>query len=121
VLRPQERLAMLLSGRGSPLLCEELALRARLDLDGGRLELAAIELERAYAAALTELPAEQREDLRERIEELRRLSVEVEQAAHVALPSSDSHALPDGEVVERALGRLEAALRARTAAGFTVR
>ncbi len=35
-------------GAASVLLCEELALRARLDLDQGRLELAAIELDRAY-------------------------------------------------------------------------
>ncbi len=60
VLRPQERLALLLSGRGDVLLCEELALRARLDLDQGRLALAAIELDRAYVAALRELPKEQR-------------------------------------------------------------
>ena len=31
VLRPQERLAVLLSGRCRALLCEELALRARLE------------------------------------------------------------------------------------------
>ena len=36
-------------------LCEELALRARLDLDQGRLAHAAIELDGASAAALTEL------------------------------------------------------------------
>ncbi len=65
-------------GAASALLCEELVLRARLDLDAGRLALAAIELERAYAAALAELPAEERTDLRERIEELRELRAEVE-------------------------------------------
>ena len=36
-LRPQERLAALLGGRSTALLCEELTLRARLDLDQGRL------------------------------------------------------------------------------------
>ena len=35
-LRPQERLAELLGARQRPLVCEELALRARLDLDQGR-------------------------------------------------------------------------------------
>lgn len=137
VLRPQERLAVLLSGRGSALLCEELVLRARLDFDAGRLALAAIELDRAYAAALAELPAEERGDLRERIEELRELRAEVDGCAEAALP----HAAPtsdagdrasesadpragvelDERVVRHALERLEAALRARTALGFSVR
>jgi hypothetical protein len=113
VLRPQERLAVLLSARGTPLLCEELVLRARLDLDAGRLALAAIELDRAYATALKELPREERADLRARIEELRELSSAVVEAALAEQP--------DESVVRNALERLEAALRARTAAGFTVR
>lgn len=142
VLRPQERLAVLLSGRGSALLCEELALRARLDLDAGRLALAAIELDRAYTAALTELPGEGRQDLRERIDELEGLRTGVEKSAHVALPPltlpSDArtgiaqatggageriypHDEPGEQTVRHALERLEAALRARTALGFSVR
>ena len=158
VLRPQERLAVLLAGRGQALLCEELVLRARLDYDAGRLALAAIELDRAYAAALGELPGEKRKDLSERIEELRELRAEVAGCARAALPEAkwgvasgetdphsekdpetdpnagtDPHAqtlpsaysLPDAEpdeqVVRHGLERLEAALRARTAAGFTVR
>jgi hypothetical protein len=135
-LRPQERLTMLLSGRGEVLVCEELVLRARLDLDAGRLGLASIELERAYRAALVELRAEQRADLRERIEELAELTGEVEAAARAALPAavaaheatptapaapdSPTQRLPDEQVVRHGLERLEAALRARTAAGFTV-
>ena len=118
VLRPQERLALLLSSRGEVLLCEELVLRARVDLDAGRLALAAIELERAYATALLELPAERREDLKARVEELAELSEQVAQAAREALP--DVTAPPEEQVVRHALERLEAALRARTAAGFTV-
>jgi hypothetical protein len=113
VLRPQERLAVLLSGRGTTLLCEELTLRARLDLDAGRIALAAIELDRAYATALKELPREERADLRARIGELRELSGGVVEAARAEQP--------DELVVRNALERLEAALRARTAAGFTVR
>ena len=118
VLRPQERLALLLSSRGEVLLCEELVLRARVDLDAGRLALGAIELERAYATALLELPAERREDLKARVEELAELSEQVALAAREALP--DVAALPEEQVVRHALERLEAALRARTAAGFTV-
>lgn len=117
VLRPQERLALLLSGRERVLLCEELTLRARADLDAGRVALAAVGLERAYAAALVELPGEGREDLRRRIQELAALSVGVEEAATTALGEDEEI---DAAAVRSALERLEAALRARTAPGFTV-
>jgi hypothetical protein len=118
-LRPQERLAVLLSGRGQALVCEELMLRARLDLDAGRLALAAIELERAYLAALGELPTEERADLRDRVEELRALSEGVEQAARAATPTEEGTEEIDQAIVRHGLERLEAALRARTASGFT--
>lgn len=110
VLRPQERLALLLSGRDEVLVCEELALRARLDLNQGRLALSAIELDSAYVAALRELPKQQRPDLQARIEELRKLSAGV--AASAQAPA------PEEQVLRHALERLEAALRARTATGF---
>src|SRR4029077_2013100 len=122
-LRPQERLAELLGARGATLVCEDLVLRARLDLDQGRRAHAAIELEAAYAAALVELPAEQREDLAIRIAELEKLQAGVAEQARAAL--ADAHeredaepAGPDEEVVGHALQRLESALRARTAVGF---
>jgi hypothetical protein len=127
-LRPQERLALLLGARGQALICEELVLRARLDLDEGRLAHAALELERAYAAALIELPQEERPELSERIAELAELHPGVQRAAHAALPGAAEHAgegertgvdaVLDAETLTHALGRLEAALRARTAAGF---
>ena len=110
VLRPQERLALLLSGRGEALLCEELALRARLDLDHGRLALAAIELDRAYVAALRELPKERRADLQARIEELRELGTAVAASSHAPAP--------EVQTLRHGLERLEAVLRARTATGF---
>lgn len=119
VLRPQERLAGLLSGKGQEaLICEELALRSRLDLEQGRLPHAAIELERAYAAALHELPREQRGDLEQRVEELRKLQAGVEQAGRAAV--CDSQGDLEEAAVEHALERLEAALRARTASGISV-
>jgi hypothetical protein len=128
-LRPQERLAVLLGARGEALLCEELALRARLDLDQGRLALAALELDRAYAAALVELPGEGRDERRDtevrdeegrgtmttRVAELAQLRGGVAEAAQVVLGDSGE---PDAQILSHALGRLEAALRARTAAGF---
>ena len=70
-LRPQERLAALLSGRDAALACEELALRARGDLDAGRSREAALGLRPALEAALAELePWAERGDLRARIGEL---------------------------------------------------
>jgi hypothetical protein len=114
VLRPQERLAALLGARASMLLCEELTLRARLDLDQGRLLHAAIQLHGAYAAALSEVPAEQRHDLTLRLAELEQLEPQVRalaDAAHSGGPPDD------GEALEHALTRLEALLRARTASG----
>jgi hypothetical protein len=106
-LRPQERLTMLLSAREAPLLCEELALRARRDLDQGRLAHATLELRNAYAAALTELYTGARPDLTTRVAELRELS------GNITRPTE-----PEEQAVRHALERLEAALRARTAAGF---
>jgi hypothetical protein len=117
-LRPQERLAELLGGRGATLLCEDLVLRARLDLDNGRVAQAAIELQGAYAAALTELPAERREDLAIRIAELQKLHGGVDEQARAAFASAGEI---DADVVGHALGRLEATLRARTAPGFRVK
>jgi hypothetical protein len=118
VLRPQERLALMLAGRDRPLLCEELALRARHDLDAGRIALAAIGLDRAYVAALVELPGERRDDMRARIEELAALSAGVEEAATAALGEAQEI---DVAAVRSAMERLEAALRARTAPGFAKR
>ncbi len=112
-LRPQERLAALLGGRGAALLCEELALRAREDLDHGRLAHAALELDRAYTLAVPELHAERRQDLAIRIAELEQLHAGAQAQAALA---QDSGAL-DADVLAHALERLEAALRARTAAG----
>ena len=112
-LRPEERLAELLGARSAPLVCEDLALRARLDLDQERLSHAAIELDRAYATALPELRAEGRQDLALRIAELDQLRAGVALQAQSALP--DSAEEPEEETVRQGLERLEAALRARTA------
>jgi hypothetical protein len=150
-LRPQERLAELLGARTRELLCEELVLRARLDLDRGRLAHAALELDAALAAALMELDAEANPALAPRLDELRALHPGVRAAARAALPGAsattgaagdaggsnedqpepgtnagtDAHAStgaePDEDAVRHALERLEAALRARTAAGIAGR
>ena len=114
-LRPQERIAALLSGRDVALASELLALRARLDLDHGRTREAALQLDAALVAACEELrgwaglpgmPA--------RLEELD----EHREPVAAAAAAARTGALDETGVaaVRAALGRLEAALRARTAA-----
>jgi hypothetical protein len=118
-LRPQERLAELLGARSRALLCEELALRARLDIDQGRTRHAALELDRALALAPVELRAEARQDLAIRIAELEQLHAGVLEQADGALNKAAWE--PDEEVLTHALERLEAALRARSATGFSLK
>jgi hypothetical protein len=116
-LRPQERMAALLGGHARALACEELALRARQDLDAGQLRQAALQLRAALAAALVELPADRdaSADMPTRVTELRERAPAVATLADAALIGP----LPAGaaETLGAALQRLEAALRARVAAG----
>ena len=111
-LRPQERLAAILGGRDAALACEELALRARADLDAGRHREAALQLRVALEAAIAELEAWRgRRDLDERLGELREHRGAVGEAANAALAGG----LPEETIadVDRVLGRVEAAIRAR--------
>lgn len=115
-LRPQERLAALLGGRDAQLACEELALRARLDLDAGRVREAALQLRVALEAALAELEAwRERREVAERLDRVRDERQSVSEAANAALRGG----LDDGacDAVARGLAAVEAALRARTASG----
>jgi hypothetical protein len=116
-LRPQERLGALLGGRDAVLACEELALRARQDVEAGRRREAALQLDAALTAGLAELePWSARGDLADRLAELRELHGAVHAAAQAALQGGVEDEQADA--VRRALERLEAALRARTALGF---
>lgn len=116
-LRPQERLAALLGGRDDPLACELLTLRARADLDAGRTREAALQLRVALEAGIAELErvGGATQDMGDRLEELREHRGDVGKAANAALQGPlDADATA---AVEVTLSRLEAALRARTAAG----
>jgi hypothetical protein len=109
---PEERVAALLGGRDVALACEELALRARGDLDHGRPREAALQLSVALEAALAELEG-WRESLGPRLDELAGQREAVSAAARAALAGGLE---PETvAAVEHALARLEAALRARTA------
>ena len=116
VLAPQARLAAVLGSREAALAGEELTLRARLDLDHGRLREAALQLLVALDATLAELAADPHAtDLAARLDELRGQRDPVAAAAQAAL----SGPLDDDEAaaVRTTLERVEAALRARVAAG----
>ncbi|HEX5621492.1 MAG TPA: hypothetical protein VFX51_23915 [Solirubrobacteraceae bacterium] len=112
MISPEERVAAVLGGREVALACEELALRARGDLQHGRTREAALQLSVALDAALAELEV-WRDTLAPRLDELAGLRDGVQRAGAAALQGGLE---PDSvAAVEAALGRLEAALRARTA------
>ena len=113
-LRPQERFAALLAGRDAALAGELLALRARLDLDHGRAREAALRLEAALGAALGELEGwRELPGMPERLDELGALAPGVAAAGAAGRAGGLDE---DGvAAVAHALGRLEAALRLRTA------
>jgi hypothetical protein len=108
---PDERFAALVGARESALACEELVLRARLDLDAGRPREAALQARVALEALLTELrtiPGDRRGALEGD-------RGDVGAAANAAL-SGDLP--PDVEqALREAVGRMEAALRARRVSG----
>jgi hypothetical protein len=111
----QGRFAALLTGRRNALACEELVLRARLDLDAGRQREAALQVRIALEAALAELASDAVAPvLEERLHELRTLHAGVVAAAESALRGAPATA--EIETVAFALGRIEAALRARDVA-----
>lgn len=112
MLSPEGRLAAILTGRERPLVCEELTLRARADLDGGRGRHAALQLLVALDAAIAEMAADP--GLTERVAELRGFREPVGTAAQAALAAEPGEA--DAAAIADALARLEAALRARAAA-----
>jgi hypothetical protein len=114
-LAPQARLAALLGGRDRPLACEELALRARLDVDQGRDREAALQVLVALDAAIAELANDPTaEALSERLDELREYRDPVATAGQAALEGPLSE--EDRDVAVAALERIEAALRARSVA-----
>jgi hypothetical protein len=115
VLAPQARLAAVLGGRELPLACEELALRARLDVDHGRHREAALQLVVALDAAIAELTADPHAStLADRLAELRGRRESAADAAQTALTGPLDEART--QALELTLGRIEAALRARGAA-----
>ena len=102
---PEERFAALVGGRTQPLAGEELVLRARADLDGGRPREAALQARVALEALLAELPGGPA-DPRPALQGFR---ADVGAAANAALRDDPPAALQAR--VEEAVGRMEAALK----------
>lgn len=111
ILEPQSRLAGVLGGHVPLLICEELTLRARRDLDTGRARQAVLQLRIALDAALSELAVDGR--FATRLAELSELKPALDAAAQGGL----TRGLTDAEIetVSATLVRLEAVLRARAA------
>jgi hypothetical protein len=115
VLQPQARLAAVLGGREQALACEELVLRARLDLDHGRDREAALQVLVALDASLAELQSDPTAStLSKRLDELRGQREAIAAAAQSALAGRIS--VDERDAVAHTLGRIEAALRARAVA-----
>jgi hypothetical protein len=127
VRRPHERFAALLGARDEALLSEELTLRARADLEAGRLDHAAIELERAYWAALSELasvpepqPGGGRGSRRrltmgiaDRVAELRRIYPDVLSQAQAVFPGGPEDPGTPADLAAGGEGHTEEARRVR--------
>ena len=105
---PEERFAVLLGARASVLVCEELVLRARADLDQGRPREAALQARIALESLLAEIGGSLAGERRAALESDRGA---VSEAANAALRGP----LPDAsaDAVEAAVVRMETALRAR--------
>lgn len=109
---PEERFAVLLGGRESVLVCEELVLRARADLDRCRPREAALQARVALESLLAEIGDALAGDGRAALESDRAAVADAANAAlRGALPAAAA------EAVEGAVARMEAALRARRLGG----
>jgi hypothetical protein len=101
---PDERFAAILGAREQPLAAEELVLRARADLEAGRMREAALEARTALEALLAELEPAPQDDLQGLEEPLQR-------AARAALGGEPEPAA--AEEVAAAVAAMERALRRR--------
>jgi hypothetical protein len=108
---PDERFAALVGAREKALACEELVLRARMDLDAGRTREAALQARVALEALLAEL----RDIPGDRRGPLEADRPDIGAAANAALAGSLPPELT--EALSGSVGRMEAALRARRVAG----
>jgi hypothetical protein len=112
-LRPQERLAELLSGREPIDVCETLLLRARADLDQARPREAALQLTQGLDALLAEIPDRAGPGQEEDLATLRDRRASISEAAAVALRGDPS--AEQAEQLAETLRVCERVLRRRQA------
>jgi hypothetical protein len=112
-LRPQERLAELLSGREPIDVCETLLLRARADLDQGRPREAALQLTQGLDALLAELPDRAGPGQEDDLATLRARRDSISAAASTALRADP--AAEQVDELDETLGICERVLRRRQA------
>jgi hypothetical protein len=116
LLEPQQELARMIGGRRRSYASEDLALRARLDLEQGRTAQGALQLEAALSALSAELESGEQPDastqaLLERREQLRSIAAE---ALRQPLDGTRSETLSDSlRELERLLRRRRHALQRR--------
>jgi hypothetical protein len=106
LLQPQERLAAVLGGRDTLLAGEELLLRARADVEAGRMREAALQARVALESLLAELGAEGRD-----VSALRDHRQAIGAAANAALESAPPDEL--AQAVREAVDAMERELRRR--------
>jgi len=106
-LSPQEHLAAILGGRERLLACEELVLRARMDIDAERPREAALQARIALECLLAELPAGG--GGRRLVPDLTRDRAIVSRAGNAALEGDPPEALQTG--VAASVDRMQEALR----------
>jgi len=111
VSAPDERFARLLGGREQALASEELILRARADLEGGRPREAALQARVALECLVEELADESGAETGRRRAELADARGPIGDAANAALAGDPSEELQ--ESVAAAISRMEALLRHR--------
>ncbi len=111
-LRPQERVARVLGGHEEVDACEALLLRARADLDAGRVREAALELSSGVAALLVELAETGGPDQAADLADLEARRDELVAAAKTAL-----RAPPDTGELEETLDVAERVIRRRRILG----
>lgn len=105
-LSPQERLAAIVGGREPALASDELVLRARADIEAGRPREAALQARIALECVLEELADDALGDGRAQLGQDREVVSEAAAAALAGDPPADVAAQ-----VERAVSRMEAAIR----------
>jgi len=110
-LRPQERVAAILAGRERIDACETLLLRARADLDAGRMREAALQLQVGLGALLIELEGalvdpRHENDMRELASRRREAAGAADAALRGELDESNERSVRElTEVCERVLRR----------------